>query len=528
MATHTIAPARQRRSRLKWRRRLGARPDVAAMIALTVLAALLRLTTLSVQSFWLDEGYTERLLRMPFGQMIRAVPKSESTPYLYYGVAWVWTHVFGVSEYGVRSLSALAGIATVPVVYLAARWLAGRRAATIAGLLVAVSPAMVWFSQEARSYALATLLSALTVLCVAGYGRSRRSWWLAGWAASAALGLATHYFVAFVVLGELVWLWRTAPRDRRLAAAVGLVVVVGCALLPLAITQQQTGHADYISHSGLHTTLVQIPKQLLLGYASPGQKLTAVVATLLVLIGAVVPLALSAPVRARAAWPLATGAVAGLVPAVLAVCGVDFLDARNLLPALPPLVIAAAIGFAGWEELAVDSRRPGWRTVGSWAAGGLALVSLAAVVLVDTDARYQRDDWRGVARALGSDTGARVLLVDPAAGAIPLQVYLPGLRALTAPIAVRELDVAVVPRNVQGGGIGRPPRLNGPPPVPPGFTLTQTVDGSTYTVLRYTAPSPVTVSPSLAATSWLGQTGYGALVQDSGRTSDEHVADGPR
>jgi mannosyltransferase len=499
---------------LTWRQRLGERPDVVVIVALTVLASLLRLTTLAVQSLWLDEGYTERLLHMPFGQMIRTVPKTESTPYLYYVIAWVWTHVFGFGEYGVRSLSALAGIATVPVVYLAARWLAGRRAAAIAGLLVAVSPAMVWFSQEARSYALATLLSAMTVLCVVGYQRSGRSRWLAGWAASAALGLATHYFVAFVVLGELVWLWRTAPRDRRLVAAVGLVAVAGCALLPLAITQEQTGHADYISHSSLHTTLVQIPKQLLVGYASPGQQLTAVVAILLVLVGAVMPLALSARVRARAAWPLATGAVAVLVPVVLALCGIDFLDARNLLPALPPLVIAGGIGFSGWQELAMDRRRPGWRAVGSWAAGGLALVSLVVVVLVNTDARYQRDDWRGVAHALGSNTGTRVLLVDPASGAIPLRSYVRGLRALTAPVAVRELDVAVVPPNVQGRGIGTPPRVTGPEPAPPGFTLTQTVYGSTYTVLRYTAPAPVTVSPSLAAASWLGESGYGTLRQN--------------
>ncbi len=485
------------------------------IVVLTALASLLRLTTLSAQSLWLDEGYTERLLRMPFGQMIRAVPKTESTPYLYYVVAWPWTHVFGFGEYGVRSLSALAGIATVPVVYLAARWLAGRRAAVIAGLLIAVSPAMVWFSQEARSYALATLLSALTVLCVVGYARSRRSRWLAGWAASAALGLATHYFVAFVVVGELVWLWRTTPRDRRLAAAVGLVGVVGCALLPLAITQEQTGHADYISHASLHTTLVQIPKQLLLGYASPAQKLTTVVAALLVLVGAVLPLALSAPARARAAWPLAAGALAVLIPVVLAVFGVDFLDARNLLPTLPPLVIAAGIGFAGWEELAVDSRRPGWRTIGTWAGGALALISLVVVVLVDSDARYQRDDWRGVAHALGPATVERVLLVDPASGAIPLQVYMPGLRRLTAPAAVRELDVVVVPRNVRGAGIGPAPQATGP--APPGFTLTSAGRDSTYTVLRYTAPSPVTISPSLAAAPWLGQTGYGALVQDAGR-----------
>jgi hypothetical protein len=56
--------------------------------------------------------------------------------------------------------------------------------------------------------------------------------------------------------------------------------------------------------------------------------------------------------------------------------------------------------------------------------------------------------------------------------------------------------------------------VTGPEPAPPGFTLTQTVYGSTYTVLRYTAPAPVTVSPSLAAARWLGESGYGTLRQD--------------
>jgi len=517
VSTETIAPVRPERAPPGRRRpRVAVGPGWATVAGLTALAAVLRLTTLSAQSFWLDEGYTERLLHMTFGQMVRAIPKTESTPYLYYAVAWVWARAFGFGEIGVRSLSALAGIAIVPVVYAAARRLGGPRAGAIAGLLAAVSPLLVWFSQEARAYSLATLLSALTVLCLARYAGDRRRRWLAAWAASAALGLATHYFLVFVVLGELVWLWRVAPRDRRLAAAVGLVVVVGGALLPLAITQQSSGHADYISHTSLHTTLVQIPKQLLLGYASPGQNATAVLAALLVLGAVLTPLALSAPARSRAAWPLLTGLAAVIVPVALALGGVDFLDTRNLLPALPPLLIAAGIGCDGWRDLALESRRPAWRAAGVWAAAALAVVSLLVIVLVDTDSRYQRDDWRGVAHALGRPTATRVLLVDPPSGEIPLQTYLHGLSVLSRPVAVRELDIVVIPANVQGGGIGTPPRLTGPQPAPAGFTLSGMTYASTYTVLRYTAPSPVPVSASLAGAPWLGQAGYGALLQDGG------------
>jgi 4-amino-4-deoxy-L-arabinose transferase-like glycosyltransferase len=516
VSTHTITTVRRRRLPSTWRR-LGERPGAVVVVALTVLAALLRLTTLSQQSFWLDEGYTQRLLHMPFGQMLRTVPNTESTPYLYYAVAWVWTRAFGFIEYGVRSLSALAGIATVPVVYLAARWLAGRRAGAVAGLLVAVSPVLVWFSQEARSYSLAVLLSALTVLCAAAYADNRRGAWLAGWAVSAGLGLATHYFLVFVIAPELLWLWRAAPRDRRLAGAVGVVVVVGCALLPLAIRQESSGHADYIANASLHTTLGQIPKQLLIGYASPGQTLTGVLVALLVLAGAVVPLVLSPPVRARAAWPLTVGVAAILVPVLLALVGIDFLDTRNLLPALPPLVIAGAIGFAGWDELALAGRRPGWRQGGVGAALAVAAISIVIVVLIDTDARYQRDNWRGVAHALGPATQARVVLVEPSSGQLPMRIYLPGARKLTRPVTVRELDLVDVPSNVQGGGIGTPFRLPPGGRLPPGFTVAGTTYAGTYTVVRLTAPTPTPVDPSEATIPWLGYGTFAPLVQGPSR-----------
>src|ERR1700751_2183225 len=121
----------------------GVRRDAALAALLTLLAAGIRLPTLAEQSFWLDEGYTVRLVRMSFGGMLRTIPRTESTPPLYYVLAWVWTHVFSSSEFGLRSLSAVAGIATIPVAYAAARRLAGARAAAICALLLAVSPLMV-------------------------------------------------------------------------------------------------------------------------------------------------------------------------------------------------------------------------------------------------------------------------------------------------------------------------------------------------------------------------------------------------
>jgi predicted membrane-bound mannosyltransferase len=121
---------------------------------LTLLAAGLRLATLGAQSFHHDEVVTaSRVLRGSFWHAMDAVGFSESAPPLYYALAWAWAQVAGLDEFGLRSLSAVAGIATVPVAYLLGLELRGRRAGIAAAALVAVNPMLVWYSQEARGYA---------------------------------------------------------------------------------------------------------------------------------------------------------------------------------------------------------------------------------------------------------------------------------------------------------------------------------------------------------------------------------------
>src|ERR1044072_5721669 len=103
---------------------------------LTVLAAALRFATLGVQSYHHDEIVTaSRILRDGFWHAMDAVGFSESGPPLYYGTAWAWTQLSGTGEFGLRSISALAGIATVPVAYLLGAELSSRRAGVVAAAL---------------------------------------------------------------------------------------------------------------------------------------------------------------------------------------------------------------------------------------------------------------------------------------------------------------------------------------------------------------------------------------------------------
>jgi uncharacterized membrane protein len=131
----------------------GGRTRILAAVAgLVGVAAALRFYGIGHQGFWFDEANTAQLVQFSPGRMLGLLPQSESTPPLYYCVAWVWARLWGDGEAGLRSLSAVAGVLVVPVAYGAGARLMSRRAGLVAAVLTACSPLLIWYSQEARSY----------------------------------------------------------------------------------------------------------------------------------------------------------------------------------------------------------------------------------------------------------------------------------------------------------------------------------------------------------------------------------------
>jgi uncharacterized membrane protein len=115
------------------------------IVLLTALGAVLRFIGIGHQGFWYDESYTASLVRYDPGRMLGQLPHLESTPPLYYCVAWGWVRVFGDGSAGLKSLSALCGVLTIPVVYACASKLhLHRRPALIAAALTACNPFLIW------------------------------------------------------------------------------------------------------------------------------------------------------------------------------------------------------------------------------------------------------------------------------------------------------------------------------------------------------------------------------------------------
>jgi hypothetical protein len=458
---------------------------------LVALAALLRFSTLDAQSFWYDEAVAVGLVRMDLLDMLDRIPDSESTPPLYYVLAWLWAKVFGTGEVGMRSLPALCGTAFVPVAYAAAARLASARAGLVAAALAAVSPVLVWYSQEARAYALLVLLAGLSFhlfACLLTGDQRRRT--LVLWTLVSAIALATHYFAAFLVAGEALWLLATAANRRPIAVAVGALAAVQAALMPLLLHQRSLNLADFIDEIPLGYRVARTPKQFLVGFDAPGEVISAIVAGLLVAAALWLVWSRGDDGERRAARVgLALGGGLLAVPALLALVGVDHFDTRNVLVAWPPLAVAVAAGLG--------ARRAG--RAGLAAAVALVLVSSTTVLFVATRPTLQRDNWRGVAEGLGEPRAApRAVVVTPFTAPAPFAVYAPRLELMPdAGAAVREIDLVAMPlRRRTQSRPGAPPRPVDHPPPAPGFELVETRFAETYTLLRYTSARLAEVTPA--------------------------------
>jgi mannosyltransferase len=453
-------------------------------------AALLRFATIDVQSYWFDEALTAKLVGLPFGDMLSRLPDTELTPPLYYVLAWPWAHLIGTAEAALRTLSALFGVALVPVGFLLGRELASRAAGIALAALVAFNPLLVWYSQEARPYSLLVLLCALSML----FFLRRR---LLPWAILSALALLTHYFAAFVVVPEGLWLvWASRPRWRAAVAGAG-VAAVGVALIPLAAHERSKIGTGYIEGLSLRRRAIGVPEDFLTGlvvkFDDTWEQFVDAFALAVAAVGVVL-----AWRRARPAATVGAAlALAGAgVPLLLAFAGSDFLNTRNVIAACVPALLVLAVGFAAAR-----------RSVAVAGVAALCAVGVATTVVIAADPSYHRSDFRGAAEAVGPLRGAQRALVVPAvAGVVAMPLYLPGLAPMPAAGArVAEVDLVTPRASRLGGPALARPRV--PPTLPAPFRLTERRYAETYTLLRYRAPAPAPVLPAALARAATGVVG---------------------
>ncbi len=459
----------------------------ALVAGATVVGVAVRAPFVGDPSLGYEEVFTAAIVRHATpGGVWAAVRATESTPPLYYLLSWIWVHLVG--SHGVtalRTISLLAGSATVPASFAAMRYFVSTHLSVVVAWLCAISPILVGYSIYARSYAVFVLVATASVWALGAVlaRPSGRRWLL--WALAATACLWTHYFAVYLLFAEVVVLFVRLPEARsRLAVAAG---AVGLAVLPLwPLFRAQSGASErtaYIAGRPLTGRLEGVVRQLGMGTNVPYAWLEA--AGLVLVVGAAL-YAVGRTGRRESTGVLAALAVGGGgLPILAAVTGVDdHLLPRNIAGIWVCLGALAAYGLTRLRGIPL-------------AAYGAAC--LAAVLLAQTDWRYQAaTDWRGASLKIRAAAAGAPVAVMPGYVIPVAELYL-GRRPLAAPIETSDLWVMVEP--ARGAGqralhpVPDPPfgRLWGP-----AFRLVGEVDFRGFRLLHLRSAAPAVVGPAPA------------------------------
>ncbi|MFA6129945.1 MAG: glycosyltransferase family 39 protein [Candidatus Omnitrophota bacterium] len=130
---------------------------------------------------------------------------TDTHPPLYFWIMYIWMKLFGDSLFVVRFFSVLMGIFAIFLVYRIGLRLFNPRVAVFCALFAAISPFSVRYSQEARAYSLIMAIGLLSSLFLLRLEKNNKNWDAFWFAVFSTLGLYTHYFYAFVAIGQLIY-----------------------------------------------------------------------------------------------------------------------------------------------------------------------------------------------------------------------------------------------------------------------------------------------------------------------------------
>jgi len=358
--------------------------------AIVALGAALRLVALGNKSFWLDEIASVVITRLPNQAFWAMLWHHEGNMALYYLLLRPWLH-FGVSEANVRLLSAIVGIASIPLMYALGRHLFGENPARLAALFFAINACAIAVSQEARGYSL--LVLGVVVSTYLFVRLIERPTFLVACAYGVVTGLTLycHYFGMLVPAAQAISL-TALPKGRPWKQLAVAASIIGLAALPVLwmIHIQDIGHISWVEGPSL-LEVYHLGAYLAAG---SGKAVGAVLLLLDLGLLALFLRGLKSLWRDRdhdlRCWRhvlIASCFFSPIVIALLVSVVRPIFYHRFLIIGLPAWALMTAVGAEGIHT------RP-------WRASAIAGVCVLSLVSVVTSYSRIQEDWRGVTRYL--------------------------------------------------------------------------------------------------------------------------------
>jgi mannosyltransferase len=378
------------------------------LLIILAIAAALRFSGLGRESLWLDEAISIQISHGSLAEIVHDTAEDVHPP-LYYFMLHAWMSVAGDSERAARALSALFGVVTVAMVYLLAARLFDPVTGVVAALLIAVSPFHLAASQEARMYALLTLVSLCSmdrfVRLLEAPGRAA----FVGYVVATTAMLYTHVYAAFIAGAQTLALAALLAAARPTYLRVWRRVLLAQAtalILFLPWVERLFRQVLFVEH----------------GFWIPPNATPALLKTLVLYAGsaevawvwiplAVLPLAFG-PGRRRALFLLLWLACLVVLPFVLSKVVAPIFAPKYTIAGSVAFVLLAARGLTLLPSRVLQ------------AAVAVALMGVSVAPLRHYYGTMQKDPWRTMVASVESAAQPRdLVLFNQPYGQIPFDYY---------------------------------------------------------------------------------------------------------
>jgi len=369
-----------------------------AVLLLVLLAYGLYTTTLTLQSMWIDEVIALYFTRGELRETLHTIVQPSQNGPLFYILLFAWRRVAGDSDFAVRYLLTFCSVLTLPLLYQWARRLLTERTAVLSVWLMAFSPFVLWFAQEAKMYSLHIALATASSLALLAAFR-RGGWWR--WllyALLASMTLYSHFFGGFLVVSQAAMAVLLGWRRRRLLAYVAAMLLLGLSHLPLVriawdILQHYQPRDIWRGFVPLHVIVRDAIGQYFYRVQFPGTPWPALLLPAGLMLWGVLSLL---PLRRSEAGTIPLHAFAPVLLFYAVSHRAPVYTAKYLSATVPALFVLTAWGVEALARL--------WRPAGLLVLA-LGLLMTNGVVRDLTDPAAQRGDWRFVADYVDAHEG---------------------------------------------------------------------------------------------------------------------------
>jgi mannosyltransferase len=396
---------------------------IPILIILTIISAILRFTNLGFNSLWLDEATTQYISSSTLSGIWEIVVGGEFNPPLFY---WMehYMLMLGNTEIILRLLPAIFGILTIPVIYYVGKEFIDKNVGIIAAAVFTFSPFLIFYSQEARAYAMMMFFVATSMIF---YFRAMKNDELLNWllfSIFSALALWSHFY-AFIIIFSLI-LYAIAIKliqgNKKSLVFVGLsigsfiIMISPLLLIALRLFGIRSATTPAFGIQGLGLILGTFIE--LSGFSD----VIMIISTILFFLGIIVLFGSDYSKYSKGLFLL-------VITTLVFIFSLIFSYKIPMVPRYliffdTIFVLGIAASYKGLYKVVKDSR-----IVYAFIA---LLVLMSVPMLTSYYSGYTKDDWKGFSNDLNNLTQpGDIVVVVPAYIATPLNYYYSNITDVT-------------------------------------------------------------------------------------------------